>query len=307
MIVKLFVLDNGARDLPYLFEIGSGRTAVYDPFTYETYTVGSRVPFECIDLFMARKFPGVDRGRWAPNLNFFRERDGVVLYEVSIDEHVNPTPGIQTMEDCSLSMGQAEEDIEMPRRRSPRRRYLTLMTHSSFEETAKVLNVKELKLMRVVALRVLRVLTSDQDTDLPRARRRSVNLWQGHTQALVRYGMAIARELVNRDYKDTSMEEFRTHFVRGVVCKPPWVFWPRLRASHRGYINLRRLREVFAKETVRLLPEGRGLREHLRAVGHKTVRTLSRDNINGMNQHLPAVTYQFDDLLQEEFVFPNEN
>ncbi len=199
-----------------------------------------------------------------------------------------------------------DEGPSMPRR-SPRRRYLTLVPRISFEETAASLPDKDLKLMRVVSLRVLRILTCGHDIGITRTGRRSVNLWQGHTQALIRYGMAIARELVRRGYRDTSMEEFRSHFVCELVTKPQWVFWPRLRMSHRAYINLRKLREGCARAIYEHL-EGSdtGVREYLRTAGHTTIRTLSSRDIASLHLRLPEVNYSYMEIPNEEFVFPNQ-
>ena len=188
---------------------------------------------------------------------------GTLGYELTIPESTGCTDSVSCEPPEAVMPAFSDCEVSGSRVTHRRRHYLTLMAYSTFEENAKVLSDKELKLMRVVSLRVLRVLTSDQDFNLSRAKRKAVNLWNGHTQALVRYGMSIARELVNRGYKDTSMEEFRSHFVRESVTKPSWVFWARLQRSHRAYINLRRLREEFAQKMAYWLEAGgdtRGLR-----------------------------------------------
>lgn len=338
MRVKLFILKDGARELPYIFTDGvDDSTLVYDPFSCETYNLTNTDTreVECIYQFMAQEFSEVSRDRWVRNLEYKGQSNGVITYELSFNDEDGPDNQTQTVQparaSCQLEGTSNEnswsieisetpisecvgatspEEIPTMPRRSPRRRYLTLMPYSSFEETAESLSDKELKLMRVVALRVLRVLTSDQNANLNRARRRAVTLWRGHTQALVRYGIAIARELVSRGYKDTSMEEFRSHFVHELVSKPSWVFWSQMRSSHQAYINLLRLREAYAQHMVRLLesnPDSGGLREYLRSVGHKTVRTMSYSDMYTGDFDLPRVRFPFSEIPKEDFVFPNEN
>ncbi len=354
MLIELYILLDGARDLPYLITCISGETSsVYDPYTCSRMTIMGHTPIECIKFFMGLRFASIAQHRWINNLSLCDTNREQSTYELTIDENTENTTAPASSswgnyaaagnaasiianaaaasalnagvaEDHSVSrppgamaqpvrwvplsrLTDAPDEIPIVPRILPRRRYLTLVPHTSFEETAVSLPDKDLKLMRVVSLRVLRVLTCGRNPNLNRAGLRSVNLWQGHTQALIRYGMAIARELVRRGYRDTSMEEFQSHFVRELVTKPQWVFWPRLRMSHRAYINLRKLREACAREVYRYL-EGSdtGVREYLRNAGHTTIRTLSSSNIASLNLRLPMVNYPYIEIPKEEFVFPNE-
>jgi hypothetical protein len=65
-----------------------------------------------------------------------------------------------------------------------------------------------------------------------------VELWRGHEQSLIRYGIAIAAECRNRGFSDTSLEKLKEKYVEGDAPQPDWTSWPELQNSHRAFLLL---------------------------------------------------------------------
>ena len=187
----------------------------------------------------------------------------------------------------------------------PRRRYLTMMPTSSFSEVASILSTRDLKYMRIVSLRVLRKLL-----DPSSHRRKAVCLWVGHTQALIRYGMAIAKEIVSRGGTDTSMAEFQDSLEPGRFYKPTWVYWPRLQNSNCAYLVLRGIRDQAVSELHKLdLNNEGGLRRLLiDKVGETSPRNLTINDIRSLGFDSSFTGYyssRYDIPGLEDFVYPS--
>jgi len=59
-------------------------------------------------------------------------------------------------------------------------------------------------------------------------------MWQGHTEALVEYGIAICREWILRGFKDTCLEKIAKFSNGGDVVYPPWLGDDKVHSSHRS-------------------------------------------------------------------------
>jgi len=191
-------------------------------------------------------------------------------------------------------------------RRTPHRNYLTLMPHSSYKETAACLADSDLKLMRVVVLRVLRALEGGSAYN-----NAAVQLWVNHKQSLVRYGIAIAIELRSRGFKDTSLEKLRDHYEPGDHVKPHWVAWERLRDSHRAYLTLRDERRI---ATQRINHAGWASRiEFCARVGMQAKRCWILEDIQEIRHSTPNSPSRPNFYTQhwvitpaEHFIYPEE-
>ncbi len=189
----------------------------------------------------------------------------------------------------------------------PRKRYLTMMPTSNFNEVASMLSIKDLKYMRIVSLRVLSKLL---DTNL--SRRKAVRMWKGHIQALIRYGIAIAEEIVSRGGSDTSMIKFQEILVPGRYYKPIWVYWPKLQASHRAYLVLRGMRDAAVAALFSTLDlNNMGGLSHIlmEKVGVASSRDLTACDICSLDLSDPFEGYYSDIYSlngKEDFVYPSD-
>lgn len=113
-------------------------------------------------------------------------------------------------------------------RSHPQRTYLTWMPYSNYRKCASCFADSDLKLMRVVVLRVLKYLNHTP----PGRRHCAAELWRNYEQSLIRYGIAIALEYRRRGFTDRSLEILREHYYPGPDKKPRWIFWPELQMSH---------------------------------------------------------------------------
>jgi hypothetical protein len=145
-----------------------------------------------------------------------------------------------------LSRPTSERDRPRTRRH---RHYLTWMPYSSYRKCATCFMDDDLKVMRGIVLRVLKYL----DRGPTRHTNRAAELWRGHTQSLIRYGIAIALECRQRGFRDTSLAILRAKYQHGHSEKPQWVYWPALHESHQAYLLLRDERRF----AVSILNEGR--------------------------------------------------
>jgi hypothetical protein len=172
----------------------------------------------------------------------------------------------QTSSELSAALaGNAQSQARSPRptrsarraSRPKRRHFLTLVPYMNFEKCAKCFHDRDLKLMRVAALRTLKRL-NEPDLDSNKA----VQLWIGYEQALVHYGMAIATECRRRGFADASLEVFKAKYVPGLYNKPEWIKWARLRKSHQAILLLWEERRHVAKALIRW-GHNRGARDRM--------------------------------------------
>jgi hypothetical protein len=136
-----------------------------------------------------------------------------------------------------------------PRSTGKRRSYLTLMPFGNYAKCAEHFLDRDLKLMRVAALRTFKALQRPAS----RHPRRAVELWRGFAQSLVRYGIAIAVECRTRGIADTSLEYWQSKIMVDQPVKPAWVHWGALNKSHQSYLLLREERRIGVKTLHRYL------------------------------------------------------
>lgn len=117
----------------------------------------------------------------------------------------------------------------------------TFLPFADFARSAEVLDDRRLGKQRVETLQILRALHCE---DYGWGRHPAVTMWQGHTQALVSYGMAMVTAWQERGYGDTTRDniaEFaHPHDPRSQKdlatdgLLPGWVGWEPLHRSHRS-------------------------------------------------------------------------
>jgi len=106
----------------------------------------------------------------------------------------------------------------------------TFLPHTSFDESAKVLDRQRLGKQRVEVLQLLRALNGE--TTGWRNHPACV-MWRGYEVALANYGLAICKEWIRRGYKDTCFDKIFKYNNR-IVSLPPWIGDNGFHASHRS-------------------------------------------------------------------------
>ncbi len=208
----------------------------------------------------------------------------------------------------TLAEHQIEQMPSITRRR--RRRYMTLMPFSSFKKTAQCLSDRDLRFMRIAALRVLRAYTTTPG-GLNDARRKAIALWTNNKAGLCKYGIAIAEEMANRGFENTSIHEFTEGLNGASGTKPAWVFWPRMQNAHKSYLKLRGMRDNFVKRLhthLKELGNTEGVRAYLQSVDLKNVRNMKFDDLMAVDSESINKGH-YNDLFvfygaHEEYVYP---
>lgn len=110
----------------------------------------------------------------------------------------------------------------------------TFLPFESFIESAQSLDYRRLGKQRTEALQIWRTIVYDLDAW---ANHPAVNMWRGHTKALLRYYSVVCEEWVNRGYQQHKLPKLSpTHFAGCDV--PLWLGDEKFHASHRS--NLKR-------------------------------------------------------------------
>ncbi len=120
----------------------------------------------------------------------------------------------------------------------------TFLPYPSFEDSARVLDLKRLGKQRVEVIQIVRALT------VPGYAWKShpaVLMWQGHEEALGRYGLAMCDAWVARGFDDTcagtivddlavyGVTEIRSEeALRAAGAMPPWTADDKVLESHRS-------------------------------------------------------------------------
>ena len=304
----------------YGMHFNSGELEVMPDNVYEMVTYGQMRPATPSMAWMPGTIADIDayRGEIARRDEIGpRDADGSALS--LLDTTTSATPAITWTTDYPLDCAQPDPSHEPSPRTEEmpsvstrrRRRYLTLMPYSSFVRTAHCLSTRDLRFMRVAALRVLRAYTVTPG-GLNDFRRKAINLWVGRQGALARYGIAIAKEMESRGFENTSLEEFKAGQSNHSPHKPSWVFWPRLQGSHRSYLKLRgirdnfvrRLHEQFIRDTCTM-----GVREYVQVHEHKNVRNMSFSDIAAISDSAVQNGHYNEEFgpnsAQEDYVYPS--
>lgn len=130
----------------------------------------------------------------------------------------------------------------------------TFLPHTTFEESAKVLDMKRLGKQRVETMQILSALTKfkiDPDTgqaievDKPGWVNHPITrMWKGYEIALARYGVVICEEWTSRGYNDTCRSKIlriTSAFIDAnprqsrKVVMPPWVTED-FASAHRAHL-----------------------------------------------------------------------
>jgi hypothetical protein len=153
-------------------------------------------------------------------------------YGIAANVWTNPTAAIEYTE--------VDWNPAPTRRQKPK--YLVWMPFSSYRACAQCFTDCDLKHTRNRILRTLKYFESS-----PNYRPRPVEMWRGHIQSLVRYGIAVAIECKNRGISDSSLQVLRELYTPGVFPKPDWVYSPIIQESHQQYLLLREERRLAMK------------------------------------------------------------
>lgn len=107
----------------------------------------------------------------------------------------------------------------------------TFLPYPDFAESARVLDRQRLGKQRVETLQLLKALAGETKgwVNHPAAQ-----MWRGHENALVQYGIAVCDEWTARGYKDSCREKIAAYGCGAPLVMPSW--WGRedVHASHRS-------------------------------------------------------------------------
>lgn len=107
----------------------------------------------------------------------------------------------------------------------------TFVPYPDFSESARVLDRQRLGKQRVETLQLLKALAGETKgwVNHPAAQ-----MWRGHENALVHYGIAVCDEWTARGYKDSCREKIAAYGCGAPLVMPSW--WGRedVHASHRS-------------------------------------------------------------------------
>lgn len=111
----------------------------------------------------------------------------------------------------------------------------TFLPYESFEETAKVLDMRRLGKMRVETLQMLNALSGKTQGW---ANHPATRMWRNSEANLAVYGIYICQEWKRRGYRDTC-EEKLLHYLQHYwdmehVKKPSWLGNVNFHAAHRS-------------------------------------------------------------------------
>jgi hypothetical protein len=127
---------------------------------------------------------------------------------------------------------------------SKKRKYDIYLPSHSFEESAMCLDRLELKMAQVGVLRILKYLRRSRPVSRS-ARVLEAEVWRGHEQALIRYGIAVAKAYISHGGSDTVLHILKQRVVRGEWLKPAWVYEEQTRTVHQMYlVNIGRRRTI---------------------------------------------------------------
>lgn len=108
----------------------------------------------------------------------------------------------------------------------------TFLPDSSFETSAKILDYRRLGKQRVETLQLLKALFGETKGW---ANHPAAKMWQGHTNALVLYGIAMCNEWIERGYKDSCLEKIQSYWRDDLMADfPSWMNNEGFFASHRS-------------------------------------------------------------------------
>lgn len=111
----------------------------------------------------------------------------------------------------------------------------TFLPYPNFTQTARCLDRQRLGKQRVETLQILNALT---DPTKGWQTHPATNMWRGHEQTLVAYGLTICEEWIRRGYKDTCLQKMlnlqELHHENWNTSQPTWLGDPALHLSHQS-------------------------------------------------------------------------
>jgi hypothetical protein len=163
-------------------------------------------------------------------------------------------------------------------RQIPNRQYRVFIPYHSFKKCAICLDIPELKAAQIAVLRILNYLKQHVE------RQETAEIWRGYNQALIRYGIYVAEEYVQRGGSGKVLDYLKTLVVRGPWTKPNWVYDGHTLDNNRKHLLRRGLRRSIAKAIHKLEP--RGIRFYLaqfrgsRVLSYHTLRDCDTSVLN---------------------------
>lgn len=109
----------------------------------------------------------------------------------------------------------------------------TFLVSPSFEESARVLDVKRLGKQRLEVLQILKALA---DPSYGWQSHPAVTMWRGYEWGLVTYGLAVCKEWTQRGYADSCAEQIEEMLWQWDESgwEPWWLGDERLHLSHQS-------------------------------------------------------------------------
>lgn len=111
----------------------------------------------------------------------------------------------------------------------------TFLPHPNYHVTAQALDMRRLGKQRVETLQILKAL---HDPTYGWQNHPAVNMWRGHADHLIDYGLVICNEWTGRGYKDTCTDKIaamRSLFPNHTP-HPWWFGHPDFHHSHQGVL-----------------------------------------------------------------------
>lgn len=110
----------------------------------------------------------------------------------------------------------------------------TFLPFEQFESVAEILDRRRLNKQRIETYQILRAITDDS---YGWQNHPAVNMWRGHDQALLHYGLTMCHEWTDRGGADNTKLEQRMlqEFCTGEdVVYPEWIGDKRIHESHKA-------------------------------------------------------------------------
>jgi hypothetical protein len=111
----------------------------------------------------------------------------------------------------------------------------TFLPYESFAKSASCLDRQRLGKQRVEAMQILNMLVGRSRGNWQR--HPAVRMWRGYEWMLLRYGVAICREWLDRGYRDTVLRRLLTEYAEvwaGSTDTPFWLGDKAFHAAHRS-------------------------------------------------------------------------
>lgn len=109
----------------------------------------------------------------------------------------------------------------------------TFLPFEDYNDCAKCLDTKRLGKQRVEVLQILNALTNLHAKGW--INHPATNMWRGYETELIRYGVAICDEWIQRGFNDTVREKLLDRLTDlPASATPPWIGDERVHSTHRA-------------------------------------------------------------------------